>query len=497
MAFVQRVIRYVRMHGGAYTLHRAGELLADRLFHCADRKYRREATDDAELTRQRGCQPDAGLISVAVPVYNTRPGFLQQLTESLQVQTYTDWEAILYDGCSTHTDAISALDTLDDPRIHVIHGSVNAGISGNTNLAIECCRGAYVALCDHDDVLAPDALWRMAEAIEAHHPDMLYSDEDKLTENGRYHTDPHHKPDFCPDNLRSGNYICHLMVIRRTLIDQVGGLRPAFDGSQDHDLALRVSEVTDRIVHIPHTLYHWRTVGSSMSHQQLARCQDAAARAVTEHMHRIGYPGVCRVEDGVLRLSYEVSPSLRVKRIVIPHGERYAYMNRAAQEAEEEVLLFVHAAVHDLSDDFERELLMYAQREDVGAVTPILTDERGRVTHAGFAWRDGRMLCRNKGLPWHAGGWHGMNRTSHNVMAVSAACLMIRRDHFTPFDESWTDALGMAEWCLRLRKRGLRCVYTPHARAVCTDAALLSRMGEYSRFAGEHAPVWDECSSMR
>ncbi len=495
MTLVQRVVSYVRMHGGVYTLHRAVEILLNRIFHHDDRQWRREAVNDAELARQRANQPDAGLISVAVPVYNTRPAFLCELAASLKAQTYANWEAVLYDGCSTAAESVAAMDAVQDDRIHIIHGKVNAGISGNTNLAIASCRGEYVALCDHDDVLSPDALWRMAEAIAAHHPDMLYSDEDKLTEDGRFHTDPHHKPDFCPDNLRSGNYICHLMVIRRALITQVGGLRPAFDGSQDHDLALRVSEVTDKIAHIPRTLYHWRTVRSSMSHQHLARCQDAAARAVTEHMQRIGYPGVSRVEDGVLRLCYETPASLRVKRIDVPQGEGYAYMNRAALEAEEEVLLFVHASVQGLSEGFERELLMYAQRDDVGAVTPMLTNARGHVTHAGFAWRDGRLVCRQEGLPWHAGGWHGMNRTSHNVMAVSGACLMIRRDHFIPFDESWTDGLGMADWCLQLRKKGLRCVYTPHACAVCTEAAWLSRFWDYERFAGAHAPLRDECSS--
>lgn len=491
---VQRVVSYIRMHGAAYTLRRAGEMLSERLLHTYDRRFRREAPGADELSYQRTHQPDAGLISVAVPVYNTRPAFLRALVESLQAQTYADWEAVLYDGCSTDAAAIAAMEEMADARIRVVHGAVNEGIAGNTNRAIELCSGGYVALCDHDDVLSPDALWRVAEAIAAHQPDMLYSDEDKLTENGRFHTDPHHKPDFCPDNLRSGNYICHLMVIRRELLGQVGGLRPAFDGSQDHDLALRISEVTQRIWHIPHTLYHWRTVGSSMSHQQLARCQDAAARAVTEHMARMSYPGRCTVEDGVLRLRYDVPRAMTVRQIRVPAGEGYAYMNRAAALAEEDVLLFMRESVGDMTADFVQELLMYAQRDDVGAVTPMLTDRWGRVIHAGFALREGRVVCRNAGLAWHAGGWHGLNRTSHNVMAVSAACFMIRRDHFVPFDECWQDGLGMVDWCLRLGGKGLRCVYTPHARAVCRAEEGWLRLREQQRLLQAWPGLRDECS---
>lgn len=133
---------------------------------------------------------------------------------------------------------------------------------------------------------------------------MLYTDEDKLTAHGAIHVDAHRKPDFCPDNLRSGNYICHLSVIRRTLLDAIGGLRPAFDGSQDHDLMLRACERADGVIHIPRVLYTADARGS-MSTRNGSRL-DAAARAVEESMRRNGFPGTCRVEDGVLRLRYDV-----------------------------------------------------------------------------------------------------------------------------------------------------------------------------------------------
>lgn len=496
---IARIAAYIRMHGAAYTLRRAGEMLSERFLHGYDRAYRSQCATEAELAAQRANQPAAGCISVAVPVYNTRPEFLRALVDSLLAQTYQDWEAVLYDDCSPSIATREALASLpQDARLRILTGTENRGISGATNAAVAECRGDFVALCDHDDTLAPDALWRVAEAIAAHQPDMIYSDEDKLTENGRRHTDPHVKPDFCPDALRSGNYVCHLMVIRRSVLMAVGGLRPAYDGSQDHDLALRVTEVTDRICHIPHILYHWRTVGSSVSHRHLERCLDAAARAVADHMNRTGHPGSCRVEDGVLRLCYDVPEGLTIRTIRTSGQDRYAAMNRAAAEATEDVLLFLDASVPELSPSEWRELLMYAQRDDVGAVTPMLTDRRGRVTHAGFALcgRDG-PVTRNGGLPWHAGGWHGMNRTSHNVAAVSAACIMVRRDHFIPFDEAYTDGLGAVDWCLRLSQRGLRHVYTPHVRAVCTDGSLLSRWTQMQRFREAWGKVADPCYSMK
>ena len=495
MAFFRRVMNYVRSHGAGYTLRRTGEMLSERVFRSYDRACRLTDPDAAELARQRENQPDAGLISIAIPIWNTKPELLRALANSLVAQTYANWEAVLWDGGSTDAASVAAMDALDDPRIRVVHSAENAGIAGNTNRAIEACRGEYIALCDHDDLLSPDALWHVAAAIVREAPDMLYSDEDKITEDGRVRTDPHRKPDLCPDNLRSGNYVCHLMVIRRTLLTELGGLRQDFDGSQDHDLALRIMERTKRICHIPHVLYHWRTVGSSMSHQRLAVCQDAAARAVTGHMARIGYPGTCVVEDGVLRLRYDVPESVSVRTIRVPVGEGSVYINRTAREATEDMMLIVDASVSDLSEDALQELVMYAQRADVAAVTPMLTDRRGQVAHAGFTLQRGQVVSRNAGLPCHAGGWHGMNRTSHNVMAVSRACMLVRREAFIPFDESYADGLDAVDWCLRQAERGLRCVYTPHARVVYEEARLLHRWTDMDRLHSAWPEMSDHCAT--
>lgn len=529
-----RLVKYARTHGAAYTVRRAAEKLGERLLGVYDRMYRRDRASEVELARQRASQPDAGLISVVVPVYNTNPDFLKALAQSLTAQTYARWEACLYDDVSPQAatrDALREIAALD-PRFRVVFGKENLGLAGNTNRAIAETGGTWVVLLDHDDLLEPDALYRVAETAAKEQPEMIYSDEDKVTERGDRHTDLHCKPDFCPDNLRSANYICHLMAIRRTLLDDVGGLRPAFDGSQDHDLALRLSERTSRIAHIPAMLYSWRTVGNSVSHQNLARCLDASCRAVAEHMARLGYPGTAEAEAGVLRLRYEVPETMTAAVLIMAENEadgarclaafgrdawpravcrviparenRYAAMNRAAAEATEDVLVFADASVLPEGRNFLRELLMYAQRDDVGAVTPVLLDGRRRIVHGGFAvGMAGVARCRGQGLTVAAGGRYRMMRLSHNVAAVSAVCAAIRRDHFLPFDDQYRGGLGAVDWSLRLLEAGRRNVYTPHAAGRCARTPMLLLRGagdaeDVALFERAHgAAVHDPCYSVR
>lgn len=287
MKLLQRICNHIKMHGLSGTASAAVHKLCQRILRTHDRAVRRREQDAAMLRDQRAHQPDAGLISVVVPVYNTDPDMLRALIASLQRQTYANWEAILYDGASTRSETAEALNAVSDPRIRVIRGERNEGISGNTNDAIALSRGEYVAFCDHDDLLAPDALWHTAKAIADEHPDMLYTDEDRVSSDGRCYSDPHRKPDFSHAALCEGNYICHMMTVRREVLDALGGLRPDFDGSQDHDLALRISEVTERICHIPLVLYHWRRVRTSVSSQQLDKCIEASKRAVREHLAKM------------------------------------------------------------------------------------------------------------------------------------------------------------------------------------------------------------------
>lgn len=495
MSMLSTLTRYARERGVAYTLRRLAQKANEQLFGSYDRLWEQLRPGEEALADQRAHVPWTGLISVVIPTYNTRPELLMALCDSLVAQTYPHWEACLCDGGSTHPLTRAALEQAMamDERIRVRFAGENGGISGNTNQAIAMARGEYIVLCDHDDLLTPDALWRVAEAVGRTGADMLYSDEDKVTEDGRHFTDPHCKMDFCPDNLRSGNYICHLLALKKTLVEAVGGLRPAFDGSQDHDLALRCAEKAQRVEHIPYILYHWRTVKGSESHQHLEKCLRAACRAVEENAAAQGYPCVASPFRETLRLRYAIQgtpsvdallfaapgvnaddcrealladwPALSVQTSRARNAERFGAINAFAAASSADFLLVMDAQARPVQPGFVEEMLMYAQREDVGAVTPALVDRRGRLVHAGFALMDsGWAVGRNRGLRLTAGGWHGLAMQSHNVAAVCEGCFLIRRDHFAPFAGKMAED-EMIRWCAALRAKGLYHVYTPFSVA--------------------------------
>ncbi len=190
---VTRIQEYLQSHGTSYTLKRLGQKAAQQFLGTYERRRKQEMATPEELRTQRENQPDAGLISVVIPVYNTDPDMLTALLDSLEVQTYLNYEAILYDGAGNRAETLAVLKehSEKEPRFRLVRGEENQGISGNSNEAVRLARGEYIALCDHDDLLAPDALWRVAECIAEKHPDMIYTDEDRLTENGKKHMDPH------------------------------------------------------------------------------------------------------------------------------------------------------------------------------------------------------------------------------------------------------------------------------------------------------------------
>ena len=501
----ERVREYRDSHGTAYTVRRLGQKSAQRFLGTYERRRKKETATEAELARQRAEQPDAGLISLVVPVYNTDPRMLRELLDCIRAQTYRNFEALLYDGASTRPETIAVLREIEKvPPFRVIRGEKNEGISGNTNAAVKLARGEYVALCDHDDLLSPDALWEAARRIADARPDLIYSDEDRVTEDGRSHMDPHYKPDYCPDNLVSDNYICHLAVIRKSLLEETGGLRPGFDGSQDHDLFLRLAEKTSRIEHIPKVLYSWREVFSSKSHLDLYTCLENGCRAAVEHEAALGRKAAAVPVNKEIRLWYEIPreasvealihgdseetcrgclgeltfrtgwPNLTAGLLVGGEEERLPLINEAARSSDADYLLVVDADLTEMNRYFIREMLMYAQRADVAGVTGVLTDPKGRITHGGFALgMDGAAQCVNEGMYYAAGGWHDMMNKVHNVSAVSLGCLLVRRDCWTDLDEGFRGGLAAVDLGLRQRQAGRWFVFTPHARAVLTPRRLL------------------------
>ncbi|MDT4939074.1 MAG: hypothetical protein QOG80_2745 [Pseudonocardiales bacterium] len=284
--------------------------------------------------------------SVLTPVFNPPVFALRAAVDSVLAQSFSDWELILVDDASTNPAVLEALLDIEalDPRITVIRRESNGGICAASHDALERAHGEFVALLDHDDQLVSHALERVAATL-ASSPDVdyVYSDEDKVDDHGR-HYDEFRKPLWSPERLRAQMYTAHLSVIRRSLADEVGGFRPGYDGSQDHDLVLRVTEKARRVEHIAEVLYHWRVVPGSAAGDPRAKSYawDAGRRAVQDHLDRIGTDGDALL--GPLPGTYRIERRLPAERsvsIVIPTrgsagsiwGERRCFVVEAVRSA--------------------------------------------------------------------------------------------------------------------------------------------------------------------
>jgi GT2 family glycosyltransferase len=266
------------------------------------------------------------LFSIVTPVYDPPPYALRAAIGSVRRQSWPDWELILIDDASASREIRHILHRASraDRRIRLIQRDVNGGIVAASNDGIRAATGEFIVLLDHDDELTADALATMANAIEAD-PDVdyLYSDEDKIDEQG-HHADRFNKPEWSPERLRNQMYTAHLSALRTALVREVGGFRPGFDGSQDHDLVLRVTERARRVVHVPKVLYHWRVVPGSGAGDELAKphAWTAGQRAVQEHLDRVGIAGEVELGPvpGTYRIQRRFNPHTTVSLIVPTRG---------------------------------------------------------------------------------------------------------------------------------------------------------------------------------
>ena len=467
---------------------------------------------DAEERRRQHDTVFTHRVSFVVPAYNTDPGMLKALVDSLLNQTNDAWEVCFYDGQSPKAETREALKRAAerDPRIHVCFGEANDGISGNTNHALEMVTTDWVALLDHDDLVTEDAVYCVLKAAEAG-ADFLYSDEDKCDERGTRFFEPHLKGDPAPDTLRAGNYICHLMAMETALIRRVGALRSDFDGSQDHDLALRAMEAAARPVHIPRVLYHWRMVGSSASHQGAARCAGAAARAVDEQLGRLGLPGHAETEilhlrvrpdesvtaDAALILRCEDEKTLsawldRVRRKsksgvreVLLLGTDKAYRfgdipcvslgdcaaEQAAERARARQLVFLTQGVVPSSADWLRELALFADRADVACAGGNIMTKKCVNLFGGYAVSGGTVTNAHGGISRYTPPYMLEDRQNRNVTAVSRHLMMIGRERFLALGGFGGDATDRGAVLLGLRalKAGYLNVYANEGGGIAPE----------------------------
>ena len=338
--------------------------------------------DLAALAAETAALPYQPLISVVTPVYNTDPRWLRACVDSVKQQVYPNWEHCLCDDASSVPATIETLREYEaDPRIHVSYATVNGGISLASNAALAQATGEFIALLDHDDELPPDALAEVVKYLNAHpDADVLYSDEDKLDLAGT-RCDPYFKPDWSPDHFLTCMYTCHFMVIRRTLLAEIGGFRQGYEGAQDYDLLLRLMERTAKIHHVPRVLYHWRKLPESTASAGQAKpwALDAGRLALEDYVRRTGadaevlpggFPGVYRV-----RRRIRGAPLVS---IVIPTAARY----RTVRGAQVDMLAAAIRSVVGKTEYREYELIVVA---DAAGVLPetqrALEGTRHQVLH--------------------------------------------------------------------------------------------------------------------
>ena len=455
---------------------------------------------------------DRPLISVVMPTHETEPRHLREAIASVRAQSYPNWELCIADDGSRRDDTrrVVTRAVSRDGRISARLLERNAGISAATNAALELCRGELVAFLDHDDTLAPEALLRVAQAFSEHGPDVIYTDQDKLTPEGR-RTDPFLKPDWSPVYALGAMYVGHLLVARRELIGEAGGLDPAFDTIQDFDLLLRLSERTDRIHHIPEILYHWRAIPGSIAlgEHEKPGVTELQVHAVNAHLARRGIAVEAVPHPSIphrLRLRSTSAKDVAPVSVVIPSrggAERAVaalrdqtahpaleviveeadgsfnparLANRGAARAHGEHLVLLADQMEVTEPDWIAQLLVYTRLPDVGAVGPTLVDPSDRVAAAGSAiglYDPAVPVMR--GFQAGVDGYYGSLACAREVAAIGMGCMLMRRAEFERvggFEEAYSRQFQDFDLCLKLSDAGrtVVCAPNPHVIDHTTDA---------------------------
>lgn len=475
-------------------------------------------------------------ISILVPLWNTPESFLTEMIGSVQWQTYKNWELCLADGSDdAHAYVGEYCKRLaeEDSRIVYQKLAKNEGISGNTNECYKLASGEFIGLFDHDDILHPCALYEYVKAINEKDADFIYCDEAtfKSPDINKMIT-MHFKPDYAIDNLRANNYICHFSVFSRELLDGTELFRTKFDGSQDHDMILRLTDNAKHIVHVPKLLYYWRSHAGSVAGNIEAKpyVVEAARGAVADHLRRHGFKNFTitstRAFETIFKISYEIIGEPKIS-IIIPNKDHvedlrrcissivekstwenyeiivvennsetkeiFSYYDELQNNPQIRVVTFegkfnyskinnfgVSLATGDyvllLNNDTQvitinwmEELLMYAQRPDVGAVGGKLYYGDKTIQHAGVviglgAHRTaGHVHYRQKRENL---GYMGRLCYAQDMTAVTGACLLVKKSLYEQvggLDESFEISLNDVDFCLKLRKAGYLNVFTPFA----------------------------------
>lgn len=487
--------------------------------------------NNAELQKQKETKFNYNpKISIVVPMYNTPEKFFSELVDSILYQTYNNWELCLADGSDIQAEYLEKI-VKKDSRIKYKFLNGNKGIAGNSNGALSIATGDFIALLDHDDLLPAYSLFEIVKKTnEEPEADFIYTDEDKIDADNKKRFDPYFKSDFSIDKLRCNNYICHMTIIKKTLMDELNGWNEGFDGSQDHDLILRACEKAKKIVHIPKILYHWRVHGGSVATGLDVKpyALEAGVNAIKSSLDRQNihakiepYKNMCffnvtylykgepkisilipnkdHVDDLKLCIksisqtdykNYEIiiiennSSEIRTfeyydeismkDNIKIVHYKEKGFnfskiINFGASQASGDYFVLLNNDVEIKTKNWLEILLGFSQREDVGAVGVKLLYPDYTVQHGGVIIGIGVASHLNIMRIADDYGYMGNMIINQNLSAVTGACMMVSRENFysvNGFEEDLAVAYNDIDFCLKLREKNKLIVFTPLVEGV-------------------------------
>ncbi len=439
---------------------------------------------------------DGPLMSIVTPAYKTPPKYLREMMESVLAQTYLKWELVIVNASPTDVGMRQVLTAIRDDRIKIVDCPENHGITGNTNFGISYCTGDYVSFFDHDDVIEPNALAELVRAIvyEESRPGLLYCDEDNIDEHGNPSL-PVMKPGYAEDFLLCNNYVCHWLTVRRDLLEQVELSRKDVEGAQDYDLTFKIAECGERVVRVPHVLYHWRIHSGSTAGDPASKsyAQDAGTRAIEAHLSRTGGDG--RVSRGRAYFTYVtefelpnnvnrlevVSPGglskttsealvnlVNMDKVQVNHIDMGFSEKLPIDELDSGYALFC-TANHDLGYGDLRKLLARVAQDGVFAAAPRVLRDDSLFDYAGMiVCPDGtfRHLCRL--VPEQDGGYVGRTERPYNATILNHECVLVDVGLLKSLVLNGgfsTRCYALAEAFVQSFYAGLRNVYLPYATA--------------------------------
>lgn len=498
---VKKGFEYIRRNGVSrfWTLAKAKAFPAGKSYK---EWYEEHCPTKEELMRQRevefSVQP---LISIVVPTYQTPIPFLKDMIDSVRKQSYEKWELCIADGSlngdENDTKVIRVREELnrysmEDKRIKVVYLEENQGIAENTNQALALATGEYIGLSDHDDMLTPDALYEIVKAINDYDYDVLYTDEDKISEDSHDYKKPVFKPDYSPELLCANNYITHFFVAKKSIVDRLGGFRKEYDGSQDYDFIFRCVELAKKVGHVSKVLYHWRMHGGSVAGDPTSKmyAYDAGKKAIQSHYERVGIQAnVEHMERlGLYHTEYKMikQPLISVivygeddekkkrcsewfKRkdysnleILASAGINVEEINALAEKARGSYLFFVSENLESVERDALQQMAGVLQIQNVGAVSGKVIGRKHTVEDVGVVFRTNGDLCKaNYGIGDCDYGDMFRAKVMSNYSILSLNCFMTHKNTFEElgrFNKHFSLSFAAADYCLKLRMHGKRCV---------------------------------------